>query len=62
MEQELIDGQVVQTITIDLPSFVEQKQQELQMISMEMTNLVTRQTSILDELQALIPQETIATQ
>lgn len=57
MEQTLENGQVVQTITIDLADFVARKQEELQMISIQMNNLINQQSSILSELQSLIPTE-----
>ncbi len=57
MWQTLENWQVVQTTTIDLAEFVAYKQQELEIISIQMNNLINQQSSILSELQSLIPTQ-----
>ncbi len=51
---EIINGEVVETIKTDLAVFIENKQRELDMISMEINNLQTTQQNILAELQNLL--------
>ncbi len=54
----LQNGQVVTTTTQDLATFVAQKQQELDMLTQQITLLSARQQQILTDLQALItPQQ-----
>ena len=54
MEQVIENGQIVQTVRIDLQLFIGQRQQELDMNAMQMQSLVDRQAVIIAELESLI--------
>lgn len=54
MGQEIVDGKVVITTEVELTEFIQQKQQELEMIAQQIQSLTLQQSSILNELQQLI--------
>jgi len=57
MEQTIENGQVVQTTTIDLATFIQQKTEEINMALMEKTNIEQRLANLADELNSLLPVE-----
>lgn len=56
MEQTIENGQVVQTTTIDLATFIQQKTEEINMALMEKTNIEQRLANLANELNSLLPQ------
>ena len=52
--KEIINNEVVITTKVDLGEFIEQKQQELTIISEQINSLSQRQNTILEELSKLI--------
>jgi hypothetical protein len=56
MEQTIENGQVVQTTTIDLATFIQQKTEEINMALMEKTNIEQRLANLVEALNDLLPQ------
>lgn len=52
--KEIINNEVIITTKVDLGEFIEQKQQELTIISEQINSLSQRQNTILEELSKLI--------
>ena len=54
METTIENGQVVQTTTVDLESFVQRKQDEIQMLQQQIALTTERLNNVLAELSNLI--------
>ena len=53
---EIVNGQVQQTTSVPLETYLQRKKDELERLSQQVTSLTIRQTKIIAELEGLVEE------